>query len=160
MTTVNAARIAAAGILTLLLSLVAVPSTSAYDRQNAVLLANNMIERCFNDGGEPDVTASEDTIFVYCRMPKGQPVGDLCDFWPGPPKCQLLPDLGDARGEIPTDNGTLNGGATQPAGTILAPDLGNGNGSLSARSAQQDDERRRDHKSRKHKGHDRRHGKR
>lgn len=159
MSTVSVARIAAAGIVTLLFSLVVAPAASAYERADAVVLANNMIERCVKEGGEPDGIGSENTITVYCKMPEGQPAGDLCDFWPGPPKCYLLPNLGDARGELPTDGGALNGGdATLPSGTTRTPE--SAHGSRSVRSAKQDDEKHGGQKLRKHKGNDRRHGKR
>ena len=159
MTAGSMVRVAAAGILTLVSSLVAVTTSSAYDRSNAVTLANNMIERCVREGGEPDGISSEQTVLVYCKMPKGEKAGDLCEFWPGPPTCYLLPDLRDDRGELLSDGGTLHAGdATRPAETTQISESANGNQSI--RSAQHGDEKHRGHKSRKQKGNDRRHGKR
>lgn len=156
-------RIFAMGALLLLLGTVAAAPARAYDRDDAVVAANNYIDHCFADGGEPIVVEdTADSIVVSCLAKDGTWQG--CGFWPAL-NCFLPNDHG-THGGLPTGGSVLDsGGATRPQDGIAAPV--NGNGTLATRAETRDHVRSRraakDHdRTQDHQAHHRqhRHGKR
>lgn len=164
------ARLLVIGVFALLLGTLAAPA-SAFDRRDAVVLANQFIDRCFAEGGEPIIISTGDpnTIWVACR--NGSTL-EVCHFWPKT-YCErssiLLPNDHGTHGQIPTDAGALDGGrAPQTEGAVASPI---GNGELTTRAAKHGDQshaashndqsqgrKGRKHTSHKHKAHA--HGKR